>query len=382
MELLKNLERGARKRWLEVGRCLGIEGACGRQQHIELRPQFQNGVFTPSVGVGVCLHRGIARYLHMMCKYPLSSDKVDFCTLLEGCMENFFTIVLTGATNGLGRIAASALARPGVRLVLVARNKSKAEATRSELLREAPGTEVDYVLADFTSLAAVAQAGADIAARYPQINVLINNAGIHAFEQRVTTDGFSEMVSTNYLAPWLLTHYLRPSLIAVGPSRVVTVGSEASRRSQGLDIERDLTDTRPFSRLGSSVVYGKTKLMDIMFSAELARSLASTAVVANSLDPGFNVTGLGRELPFAAMLERVLRLFRVGAPQRGADIMVRLATAEAFSGVTGGYFSRAAEPLTPVKPADDQLAQQMLWQTTARLLTPYCKPAAEFLHGL
>lgn len=297
-------------------------------------------------------------------------------------MKDFFTIVLTGATNGLGRIVASALARPGVRLVLVARNKSKAEATRSDLLREAPGMEVDYVLADFTSLATVAQAGACMAARYPQINVLINNAGIHAFEQRVTTDGFSEMVSTNYLAPWLLTNYLRPSLIAAGHSRVVTVGSEASRRSHGLDIERDLTDTRPFSRLASSVVYGKTKLMDIMFSAELARSLASTAVVANSLDPGFNVTGLGRELPFAAMLERVLRMLRVGAPQRGADIMVRLATGEAFSGVTGGYFSRVAEPLTPIKPADDQLAQQKLWQATARLLTPYGEPAAEFLHGL
>ncbi|MDM0119247.1 SDR family NAD(P)-dependent oxidoreductase [Variovorax arabinosiphilus] len=292
-------------------------------------------------------------------------------------MNTFSTIVLTGATNGLGRIAASALARPGVRLVLVARNRAKAEATRAALLQEAPGAAVDCILADFANLRSVAQAGARMAAEYPQIDVLINNAGIHAFEQRVTPDGFSEMVSTNYLAPWLLTACLRRSLVAAGASRVVTVGSEASRRADGLDIAHDLTDTRPFSRLGSSVMYGKTKLMAIMFSAELARRLASTAVVANSVDPGFNVTGLGRELPFAATLERVLRALRVGAPERGAAIIARLATSEAFAGVSGGYFSREAQRLEPVQPGGDELEQRRLWIATERWLAPFHRRAPQ-----
>lgn len=286
-------------------------------------------------------------------------------------MEDLSTIVLTGATNGLGRLAASTLARPGVRLVLVARNKDKAEATQADLMRASPGSDVTYVLADFANLRTVAQAGSRIAAEHPQIDVLINNAGIHAFEQRVTPDGYSEMVSTNYLAPWLLTAYLRASLIAAGTSRVVTVGSEASRRSGGLDIERDLTDTHQFSRLGSSAVYGKTKLMNIMFSAELARTLTATAVVANCLDPGFNVTGLGRELPFADMLERGLRMLGVGAPERGAAIITRMATSEGFAGVTGKYFSRDAKILDPVAPGDDIREQHRLWMATEQMLKPF-----------
>ncbi len=294
-------------------------------------------------------------------------------------MDEPSTIVLTGATNGLGRIVASALARPGARLVLVARNEAKAEAARRELRRESPGAEVNYVLADFANLRTVADAGSRIASEHPQVTVLVNNAGIHAFAQRVTPDGFSEMVSTNYLAPWLLTAYLRPSLVAAKSSRVVTVGSEASRRSGGLDLAHDLTDTHPFSRLGSSVVYGKTKLMAIMFSAELARTLASTSVVANSVDPGFNVTGLGRELPFAATLERVLRMVRVGVPERGAAIITRLATAEAFAGSTGEYFSRDARRLNPIQPGNDELEQQRLWMATERLLEPFYPTSAESL---
>jgi NAD(P)-dependent dehydrogenase (short-subunit alcohol dehydrogenase family) len=111
--------------------------------------------------------------------------------------------------------------------------------------------------------------------------------------------------------------------------------------------------------------------MNIMFSAELARTLVATSAVANSLDPGFNVTGLGRELPFAGVLERALRLFRVGAPERGANIMVRLATGVEFAGVTGGYFSRSAQRLEPIQPGDDALAQRALWVATERLLEPF-----------
>lgn len=294
-------------------------------------------------------------------------------------MNELSTIVLTGATHGLGRVVASSLARPGVQLVLVARNETKAQATCRQLQQEAPGAAVNYVLADFANLRTVAEAGSRIACEHPKVEILINNAGIHAFEQRVTPDGFSEMVSTNYLAPWLLTACLRPSLIAARSARVVTVGSEASRRSRGLDVGHDLTDTHPFSRLGSSVVYGKTKLMAIMFSAQLARTLASTAVVANSVDPGFNVTGLGRELPFAATLERVLRRLGIGAPERGAAIIARLALAEAFGGMTGEYFSRDAQNLNPAEPGGDKLAQQRLWVATERLLKPFLSTGARLL---
>lgn len=281
------------------------------------------------------------------------------------------TIVLTGGTNGLGRIAAKALARPGLRLVLVARDEAKAAATCRELSNAQPLGLYDYVIADFSRLATVAAAGMQIAQRYPSISVLINNAGIHAFSQRITPDGFPEMVSTNYLAPWLLTAHLRRALIAGAPARVVTVASEASRRAHGLDPRHDLRDLTSFSRSGSSVAYAKTKLMNIIFSAELGRCLDGTGVIANCLDPGFNVTGLGRELPGAAWLERALRFLGVGAPERGAAIITRLATAPEFATITGGYFSREGRPLVPATPAADQQLQSDLWCETERLLAPF-----------
>ena len=283
------------------------------------------------------------------------------------------TIVLTGATGGLGRLAAAELARHGAHLVLIVRDKVKAENIRALIEAAAPQSTVEIFLGDLSSMGDVRRVGTEIAAAHPSIDVLINNAGLHAFKQRVTVDGFPIMVAVNYLAPWLLTEVLRPALISAavsrGEARVVTVASEASRRHGELTLPEDLTNTTPFTALGSSPLYGKSKLLDIMFSQELARRLAGTGVSANALCPGFNVTGLGRELRFAAPLERLLRTFRIGDPARGAGIMVRLAIDPQFRGTSGGYFSvRDAKPLTPVWPGGDQELQAKLWAQTEQLL--------------
>lgn len=280
------------------------------------------------------------------------------------------TIVLTGATSGIGQLAAIELARQGAHLVLTARNRAKAAATRAVIQTAVPDAQIDFHYADFASLDAVAAVAAEIASRYERIDVLINNAGLHAFEQRITADGLAEMVAVNYLAPWLLTEGLRDTLVRSAPSRIVTVASEASRRSGGLVPARDLLDTAPFTRLGSSKKYGQTKLMDIMFSQELARQLEGTGVAVHCLDPGFNVTGLGRELGIAASLERVLNWLSIGDPRRGAGIVVRLATQPAFGSESGGYYSvKDARPLQPVPPADSLAARQELWSATSDLLT-------------
>ena len=276
------------------------------------------------------------------------------------------TVVLTGATSGIGRLAAIELARQGAHIVFVARSESKAAETRRAIGLAAPGARVDVVFGDLAILADVARVAAEIAAAHERIDVLVNNAGIHAFDQRVTVEGLSEMVAVNYVAPWLLTNILRERLVASAPSRVVTVASEASRQSGGLVPDLDLRDTAPFSRLGSSRAYGKTKLMDIMFSKELARRLEGTRVAVNCLCPGFNVTGLGRELGFASPLASVLNWLKIGDPSRGAGIIVRLARAPEFAVRTGGYFSvKDAAPLTPVAPGNDPVLQQELWATTA-----------------
>ncbi len=281
------------------------------------------------------------------------------------------TIVITGATSGLGRIAARHLAAGGARLVLTARSTERAQETLAEIRAAVPHAELEVVIADLTRLDEVRRAGRRIAEQHERIDVLVNNAGVHAFAQRITADGYPVMVGVNYLAPWLLTAELLPALLRTPGARVVNVASEASRRHGTLALPADLTDTRSFTARGSSPLYGKSKLLDIMFTLELARRLEGTGVTANCLDPGFNVTGLGRELGFAARLERVLTALRIGDPERGAGLIVRLAADPAFAGVSGAYFSRRRgrdARITPVHPAGDAALAALLWTETERLV--------------
>ncbi|MDQ7876470.1 SDR family NAD(P)-dependent oxidoreductase [Microbacterium sp. QXD-8] len=279
------------------------------------------------------------------------------------------TIVLTGATSGLGRLAAISLAQRGFRLVLTARDEQKAAETRSKIEAAAPGAQVGIHLGDLSRMGDVRRVGAEIVERYERVDVLINNAGLHAFEQRVTVDGYPQMVAVNHLAPFLLTESLLPVLRRGPAARIVNVASEASRRHGTLTLPADLTDTTPFTARGSSAVYGKTKLMNIMFTMELARRLAGTGITVNALDPGFNVTGLGRELSFAQPLERVLRTLRIGDPRRGAGLIVDLATDPAFGRETGVYVTaRGRRRITPSAPGDDPAVQRELWDASVALL--------------
>ncbi|MFI1731914.1 SDR family NAD(P)-dependent oxidoreductase [Streptomyces acidicola] len=284
-------------------------------------------------------------------------------------------IVMTGATNGMGRLAALDLARHGARLGIVARSRRKADAMRQEIEQAAPGTPVDVFLADLSLLAEVRRAGQEIAAHYPRIDVLINNAGLHAFSQRTTSEGYAEMTAVNYLAPWVLTDALRDRLMTSAPARIVTVASRASLRAGSIDPVKDLTDTADFTRLGSGPLYGRTKLMDIMFTQELGRQLQGTGVAVTCCCPGFNATGLGRELPFAGALEKALTALNIGNPRHGADIIVKLATAPEFADSTGGYFAaRTTKPLQCPEIGRGEAVQRALWESTAELTLDIRRP--------
>ena len=284
-------------------------------------------------------------------------------------MSDSQTIVVTGATSGLGRLAAISLARRGFRLALTARDEQKAAETRSEIEAAAPGAQVGIHLGDLSRMDDVRRVGAEISERYERVDVLVNNAGLHAFEQRVTVDGYPQMVAVNHLAPFLLTESVLPALRRATSARIVNVASEASRRHGTLTLPADLTDTAPFTARGSSAVYGRTKLMNIMFTMELARRLAGTGITVNALDPGFNVTGLGRELSFAEPMERVLRALRIGDPRRGAGLIVDVATDPVFGRDTGVYVTaRTRRRITPSAPGDDPAVQRELWDATTALL--------------
>ncbi|HBF36384.1 MAG TPA: hypothetical protein DDW50_03600 [Firmicutes bacterium] len=168
---------------------------------------------------------------------------------------------------------------------------------------------IDFFIGDLSLMADVRRVGNEIKAAYPMIDALVNNAEIHAFKQRITTDGFAEMIVLSYLAPWVLSHTLQQSLMKSGKARIVNVASETSRNHGELRLPDDLTNMSTFTVRGSSALYGKTKLLEIMFTGELARQFSRTGFTINALNPGFNVTGLGRELWLASLLKPILKFF-------------------------------------------------------------------------
>ncbi|MBA2937227.1 SDR family NAD(P)-dependent oxidoreductase [Paenibacillus sp. CGMCC 1.16610] len=288
------------------------------------------------------------------------------------------TIVITGATSGLGQLAAIELGKRGFDLILTARSKERANLTMQLIKENDPQTKVDFFYGDLSILKDVQRIGSEIAQFCPKIDVLLNNAGIHAFKPRITSEGLPEMIAINYLAPWLLTNSLLSSLQSAGASRVVNVASEASRRHGILKLPEDLTDTSPFSSRGSSLIYGKTKLLNIMFTSELSRRVSGTGISVNALNPGFNVTSLGRELWFAPTLERILKALQIGDPQRGTKIIIELVVDPKFQKLTGGYFNVGTGNLIePVLPGGDQKLQKKLWETTEKLIDKHLHASSQ-----
>ena len=165
---------------------------------------------------------------------------------------NYPIVVITGATSGLGQLVAIELAKRNTHLILTARSRNRAEETKKMLKSIAQKTEIDFFFGDLSLMEDVKRIGNEIKASYPKIDVLVNNAGLHAFEQRITSEGFSEMIAVNYLAPWLFTHTLQQSLMKSGNARIVNVASEASRNHGELKLPEDLTNTSTFTPRGSS----------------------------------------------------------------------------------------------------------------------------------
>jgi NAD(P)-dependent dehydrogenase (short-subunit alcohol dehydrogenase family) len=289
-------------------------------------------------------------------------------------MSEYPIIVITGATSGIGQLAAIEIAKRGAHLVLTARNKNRAEATEKLIKEASPETEVDFYFGDLSLMKDVRRIGLEIKENYSKIDILIHNAGLHGFEQRVTSEGFAEMIAVNYLTPWLLTNLLKDSLIAAESAKIVNVASEASRNHGKLKLPKDLTDTSPFTARGSSEIYGRTKLLNIMFTFELARQFSGTGVTANALNPGFNNTGLGRELRISTVLGSILKFLHIGDPRRGANIIVRLALDSEYDRVTGGYFNvGTGVKIDPISPGKDVSMQQRLWNDTKEKLFEYIK---------
>jgi NAD(P)-dependent dehydrogenase (short-subunit alcohol dehydrogenase family) len=200
------------------------------------------------------------------------------------------TIVITGATSGIGEVAAGKLAEMGARIVLVARDKLRADATLARLRQRGPGLAHCAHLADLTRIAEMKRVAVQIAAEEPRIDVLINNAGALFARRRLTPDGLEYTFALNHMAYFVLTELLRERLVASAPARIVNTASGAHEGAI-LDFD-DLQSEKSYSAMKA---YSRSKLCNILFTRELARRFKDTGVTANCLHPGFVATRFGDE---------------------------------------------------------------------------------------
>lgn len=272
------------------------------------------------------------------------------------------TCMVTGATGGIGKAAAHALARQGAELILVARDRARGEAAVEEVMRASGNPEVELLCADLGELEQVrALARGFLGSRRP-LHVLLNNAGAIFVGRRQTRAGLEATFAVNHLGPFLLTNLLLERLRAGTPARIVNVASDAHRFAGALDFG-DLQSQR---RYRAMQVYGRSKLMNLLFTRELARRLHGSGVTVNALHPGLVASGLGTNngwLGRSAM--RLLRPF-ARTPEKGAETAVFLCSAREVEGQTGGYWHDCRpHPLHPDALSDEHAAQ--LWKVSSEL---------------
>jgi NAD(P)-dependent dehydrogenase (short-subunit alcohol dehydrogenase family) len=264
--------------------------------------------------------------------------------------------LVTGSNSGIGKETALGLARLGATVVMVCRDQSKGAAAQAEIKTQSGNPSVDLLIADLSSQQSIRQLAREITERYPQVHVLVNNAGVSPSQRALTSDGIEKTFAVNHLAPFLLTNLLLERLKASAPARVVTV---ASSGQSAINFD-DLQGEKHYSMLGA---YGQSKLANILFTYELARRLEGTGVTANCLHPGVVSTNLARE--FNPLFRAMARLFFI-SPAKGAQTSIYLASSPEVEGVSGKYFTKKRE-IPSSKESHDTASARRLWQISEQL---------------
>jgi NAD(P)-dependent dehydrogenase (short-subunit alcohol dehydrogenase family) len=278
------------------------------------------------------------------------------------------TCIVTGASNGIGKVTAAALAGMGARTVMVCRDPARGEAARAEIAQRSANSEVDLLIADVSSQRQVRRLAADINERYNRLDVLVNNAGAMNTVRTLTEDGIETTFAVNHLAYFLLTDLLLDMLKAGDGGRVVNV---SSRAHVGSRINFD--DIGGEQRYSGYRIYGQSKLANVLFTYELARRLDGSGVSANCLHPGVVATGFGHNnsdllgRTFSVVLSAI-RPF-IMSPERGAETSIYLASSPEVAGASGKYFSSKKAIKSSPETYDDAAAQR-LWRLSEDLTQP------------
>jgi len=266
------------------------------------------------------------------------------------------TILVTGATDGIGKQTALELVRTGARVLIHGRDKEKGARVLSELNHASCNENLALYIADFSSLADVRRMSEEIKREQSELHVLVNNAGNFYKEKLLNEDGLEMTLVVNHLAPFLLTRLLLDLLKASAPARVVMVASGAHRNLKQIDWD-NLQGEKAYDGYDA---YALSKLANICYINELAHRLTGSGVTANSLHPGVIDTKL---------LHSIYDM-EGASVEEGAQTSVFLATAQEVEGVSGRYFSRMVEkPISDL--ARDTDVRHKFWELSEKLVAKY-----------
>jgi NAD(P)-dependent dehydrogenase (short-subunit alcohol dehydrogenase family) len=268
------------------------------------------------------------------------------------------TVVITGASSGVGRAAARELALLGAEVAVVGRNRERTEAVAAD-------TGGTAFVADYDRLDAVRDLAAALLERYPAIHVLANNAGGMA-PRSFSDDGHDLTFQRNHLAGFLLTSLLLDRIRATAgtaPEGSVRIVQTSSSAAAGARVRLDDLENRRGPWLGGWRAYGAAKLENILVTRELARRLAGTGVAAYAFHPGFVASGFGGDGFFMSVGKRLAI-----PPEAGAAPLVRLAAAPSIPAPSGNFFDRLTAPGRTSPSADDADLARGLWQASEALI--------------
>jgi NAD(P)-dependent dehydrogenase (short-subunit alcohol dehydrogenase family) len=269
------------------------------------------------------------------------------------------TVIITGATSGIGEVAAIRLAEQGARIVFTARDKARADDTLAALEKANPNAGHAFHMADLSRLSEMKRVGAELA-REPQIDVLVNNAGALFNKRLETEDGLEMTFALNHMAYFVVTNLLLGKLKP--GARIVTVASNAHRGAK-LDFD-DLQSRRSYTGFP---VYSRSKLCNILFNRELARHLSGSGVTANALHPGFVATRFGNDS--GGLVRAVLKVAKpIGAisPEEGAKTIIYLASSPDVAAISGEYFYEC-KIATPTAEARNDADARRLWEMSQQI---------------
>lgn len=273
-------------------------------------------------------------------------------------------VLITGATNGIGKVAALELAKLGAEVVIVGRDEKKTRRVCNDLEKLGGSAKIDMLIADLSSMDEIRRIAAEFRAKYDRLDVLLNNAGAVFSEYQASVDGYEMTFALNHISYYLLTHLLLDMLIQTsqekGEARIVNVSSSAHRNAT-LRLD-NLREASSYSFMNS---YGASKLMNVLFTYELACRLVDRTVTVNAVHPGLVNTGFGHNTGrvWSGLIKIAQKLFAI-SPQKGAETLVYLASSPDVRGISGKYWNDKTQKRSS-ELSYDRARQTQLWDFSA-----------------